>query len=61
MTACGEKFDGVVMAPLAYPSVGWEPIRETDECVLDQGHEGKHRGRLLEWNAEHSQDKKPES
>jgi hypothetical protein len=44
---CGAKFTGTIMVPLAYPSVGWEPIRESDVCTRERGHEGDHSGENL--------------
>lgn len=46
---CGEHFHGTVMAPLAYPAVGWEPVMETDNCEREKGHEGSHQGERIEW------------
>lgn len=48
---CGEKFSGTVMAPIPYPAVGWEPVQESDECEREKGHDGKHRGKRIEWAA----------
>lgn len=46
---CGERFQGTVMAPLEYPSVGWEPVMETDKCEREVDHEGAHQGERIEW------------